>query len=96
MEKLANEQSVTDQYAMPRQRIQHNRETHALFPDFAQRLERFKEETDLSRSEVARRLETYRHTLWHWKEGKMSPHYQYRRALLKLSDSLGLGHLFMD
>ncbi len=66
------------------------------FPTSRSGWRRFKEETDLSRSEINRRLETCRHTLWHWTEVKMSPHYQHRRALLKLADSPGIGHLFMD
>ena len=81
---------------MPRQRIQHSRITFALPDDFPQRLKLFQEESGLSWSEVARRLETYRHTVWRWAEGKTQPNYQHRRALLELADSMGLGKLLTD
>ena len=51
---------------MPRQRIYHKRNTYELPDDFPQRLERFQEESGLSWSEIARRLGTYRHTVWRW------------------------------
>ena len=48
---------------MPRQRTHYSRRTY-VFPDnFPQRLKRFQEESGLSWSEIARRLETYRHTV---------------------------------
>ena len=89
---------------MPRQRIYHKRNTYELPDDFPQRLERFQEESGLSWSEIARRLGTYRHTVWRWAEGRARPNYQHRKALmpslgsatLELADSLGLGHLFTD
>ena len=77
---------------MPRQRTHSSRRTD----DFPQRLERFKEESGLSWSEIARRLETYRHTVWRWAEGGVRPNHQHRKALMELADSLGLGHLFTD
>ena len=78
---------------MPRQRIRHSRRTYLLPEDFPQRLRRFQEESGLSWSEIARRLETYRHTVWRWANGRARPNYQHRRALLELADSMGLGHL---
>ena len=81
---------------MPRQRIHHSRDTYELPADFPERLERFKEESGLSWSEIARRLGTYRNTVWRWKEGRGRPNYQHRKGLLELADSLGLGHLFTD
>ena len=78
---------------MPRQRIRHNRRTHPVPDDFPQPLRRFQEESGLSWSEIARRLETYRHTVWRWANGRARPNYQHRRALLELADSMGLGHL---
>ena len=81
---------------MPRQRIDHSRKTYDLPDDFPQRLERFKEESRLPWSEIARRLGTFRHTVWRWKEGRGRPNYQHRKALLELADSLGIGHLFTD
>ena len=81
---------------MPRQRIRHNRRTHPVPDDFPQRLRRFQEESGLSWSEIARRLETYRHTVWRWAEGRTRPNYQHRKALVELAESLGLGHLLPD
>ena len=81
---------------MPRQRIYHKRNTYEFPDDFPQRLERFQEESGLSWSEIARRLGTYRHTVWCWAEGRARPNYQHRKALMELADSLGLGHLFTD
>ena len=81
---------------MPRQRTRHSRITYVLPDDFPQRLERFQEESGLSWSEIARRLRTYRHTVWRWAEGRVRPNYQHRKALMELAESLGLGHLFTD
>ena len=78
---------------MPRQCNLYNRRTYVLPEDFPQRLRRFQEESGLSWSEIARRLETYRHTVWRWANGRARPNYQHRRALLELADSMGLGHL---
>ena len=81
---------------MPRQRTHYSRRTY-VFPDnFPQRLKRFQEESGLSWSEIARRLETYRHTVWRWAEGRVRPNHQHRKALVELADSLGPGHLFTD
>ena len=49
---------------MPRQRTRNSRITYALPDDFPQRLERVQEESGLSWSEIARRIETFRHTVW--------------------------------
>ena len=81
---------------MPRQRIHHSRVTYQVPHDFPERLERFKEESGLTWAEIARRLGTYRHTVWRWAEGKIRPNCQHRKALLALADSLGLGHLFTE
>ena len=79
---------------MPRQRIRHSRETNAIPVDFPQRLRRFQRESGLSSSDIARRLGTYRHTVWRWAEGRTRPNYQHRRALFELAGSMGLGPLF--
>ena len=79
---------------MPRQHTNHTGRTYPLADDFPQRLERFKEQSGLSWSEIARRLGTYRHTVWRWKDGRSQPNYQYRRALWDLAESMGLGRLF--
>ena len=81
---------------MPRQRKDYSGETYPLPKDFPARLERFKVESGLSWSEIARRLGTFRHTVWRWKEGLARPNYQYRRALWELADDMGLGHIFTD
>jgi len=57
-------------------------------------LVRFKDEFGPSWSEIARRLGTFRHTVWRWKEGHALPNYQYRRALWELADDMDLGHTF--
>ena len=79
---------------MPRQRIHHSRRAYEFPADFPERLKRFREESGLSRSEIGRRLGTYRNTVWRWKEGRAHPSYQHRKALVELADSLDLGHLF--
>ena len=79
---------------MPRQRNRYTSVTYALPEDFPQRLKRFQEESGLSWSEMARRLGTYRHTVWRWAEGRARPNYQHRKALMELAGSMGLRHLF--
>ena len=81
---------------MPRQRIHHSRVTHQVPHDFPERLKRFQEESGLSWAEIARRLGTYPHTVWLWKEGKFRPNQHHMKALLDLARSLGLGRLFTD
>ena len=78
---------------MPRQRILHNRENYAFPADLPQRLRRFQRESGYSWSEIARRLGTYRHTVWRWAEGRTRPNHHHRRALLELAQSMGLGHI---
>ena len=81
---------------MPRQRTNYLRDTYDFPGDFAQRLVRFKKESGLTWAEIARRLGTYPHTVWRWKEGLGRPNAQHMMALLDLADDLGLGHLFTD
>ena len=81
---------------MPRQRNNYSRRTYDLPEDFPERLKRFKELSAWSWSEIARRLGTYRNTVWLWKDGRARPNYQHRRALLELADSVGLGRLFRE
>ncbi len=81
---------------MPRQRNRYSSVTYVLPKDFPQRLKRFQEESGLSWSEMARRLGTYRHTVWRWAEGRARPNYQHRRALMELADTMSLGYLFTD
>ena len=79
---------------MPRQRINHKGETNEVPKDFAERLKRFQEISGLSWSEIARRIGTYRYTVWRWKEGRTRPIQHYWQALLDLAEDLGLAHLF--
>ena len=79
---------------MPRQRTRYSRKTYAFPDDFPERLKRFKEESSLSWSEIARRLGTYRHTVWRWTKSGVRPNAQHMMALLDLADDLGLAHLF--
>ena len=81
---------------MPRQRTHHSRITY-VFPDnFPHRLKRFQKESGLSWSEISRRLGTYRHTVWRWKEGRGRPNAEHMVALLDLADDVGLLHLFTE
>ena len=79
---------------MPRQRVNYSRQTYDFPKDFSQRLERFKEESCLSWAELARRLGTYPHTLWRWRNMGVRPSAEHMMALLDLAEELGLGHLF--
>ena len=79
---------------MPRQRIDHSGRIYRLPADFPERLVRFQRESGLSWSEIARRIGTYRNTVWRWASGRARPNYQHRKALMELADDLGLGHLF--
>ena len=58
---------------MPRQHIHHTKWTYFFPDDFPERLKRFQKESGLSWAEIDRRLETYRHTVWRWVEGRVRP-----------------------
>ena len=79
---------------MPRQRIDYNRITYQFPDDFQERLERLQQESGLPWAEIARRIGTYPHTLWRWRNIGVRPSAEHMMALLDLADSLGLGHLF--
>ena len=80
---------------MPRQRIDYNIPTYEFPDDFPERLRRFQEESGLSWSEIARRIGTYRYTVWRWKEGLALPSRLHRRALMELAAGMGgLDRLF--
>ena len=81
---------------MPRQRILYRRRTYDFPNDFPDRLKRFQEESGLSWSEIARRIGTYRHTVWRWTEGQVRPNVKHMMALLELANDLGLGHIFTE
>ena len=82
--------------AMPRQRTLYITRTQAFPGDFPERLKRFQRESGLSWSEISRRLGTYRHTVWRWKEGRGRPNAEHMIALHDLAEELGLLHIFTD
>ena len=81
---------------MPRQRTNYSRKTYVIPDDFPKRLKRFQEESGLSWSEIARRLETYRHTVGRWCKAGVRPNQHHMRALLDLADDFGLSYLFTE
>ena len=76
---------------MPRQRTHHSRRTNVFPGDFAQRLVRFRGESDLPWAEIARRLGTYPHTVKRWWMEGVRPHFRHQMALLDLANDLGPG-----
>ena len=54
---------------MPRQRTNCVRDTYDFPANFPERLARLQRESGLPWAEIARRLGTYPHTVWRWKEG---------------------------
>jgi len=77
---------------MPRQKLPHERGLYEFPDDFPQCLERFKEASGLSWSELARRLGTSTLTLRRWLNG-VQPSARYLLALQDLAEELGLAHL---
>ena len=80
---------------MPRQRTQYRRRTYRP-TDFPERLKRFQEESGLSCSEIARRIGTYRPTVWRWVEGRVRPNVKHMMALMALTEDLGLDYFFTE
>ena len=78
--------------AMPRQRIHHSRRTY----DFPERLVRFQDESKLPWAEINRRLDTDAETTRRWRDKDVLPNTRNYAALLRMADSLDLGHLFTD
>ena len=81
---------------MPRQRTQYRRRTYEFPDDFPERLKRFQEKSGLSWSENARRIGTYRPTVWRWAEGRVRPNVKHMMAPLELAEHLGLGYVFTE
>ena len=77
---------------MPRQRTHHSRMVYV----FPQRLERFKEESDLPWAELVSRLGTSALNLRCWKDKGVRPILRHLMALLELAEDLGLGYIFTD
>ena len=80
---------------MPRQRTHHSRITYVFPDDFPERLERFKEESNLPWAELNRRLGIHPYTMSRWKK-RVRPSVRHMMALLDLADDLDLGHLFSE
>ena len=81
---------------MPRQHIDCRIQTYDFPDDFTERLKRFQKESGLSWSEIARRVGTYRHTVFRWMNGSRRPNTEHMMALLDLAEGLGLAHIFTD
>ena len=81
---------------MPRQRTDYYRTTYDFPNDFTERLKRFKRESGLSWSEIARRIGTYCHTVFRWVNGTNRPNTEHMMALLELAEGLGLAHIFTE
>ena len=72
---------------MPKQRTYYSLRTHVFPDDFPQRLERFKVESGLSWSEIARRLGTCRHTVWRWWQAGVRPNQHHTEKTKLHKDS---------
>ena len=81
---------------MPKQRHNYFRDVYECSDDFPERLKRFQRESRLSWSEIARRIGTYRHTVFRWANGSSRPNMEHMMALLALAEDLGLAHIFTD
>ena len=81
---------------MPRQRTDYYRTTYDFPDDFTERLKSFQKESGLSWSEIARRIGTYRHTVFRWVNGSSRPNTEHMMALLDLAEGLGLAHIFTE
>ena len=81
---------------MPRQHTNYIRTPHDFPDDFTERLKRFQKESGLSWSEIARRIGTYRHTVFLWVNGSNRHNTEHMMALLKVAEGLGLAHIFTE
>ena len=57
---------------------------------------RFQEESALPWAELNRRLDAHPETIRRWRGKGVRPSTRHYAALMKLADSLGLGHIFTD
>jgi transcriptional regulator with XRE-family HTH domain len=78
---------------MPRQKARHRRGYYEFPEDFPECLQRLKEASGLSWSELARRLGTSPLTLRRWMKAGVQPSGHYLLALQDLAEELGLAHL---
>ena len=81
---------------MPRQRTDYHRTTYGFPGDFTERLKRFQKESGLSWSEIAQRVDAYRHTVFRWVNGRSRPNTEHMMALLAMAQGLGLAHVFTE
>lgn len=77
---------------MPRQRLIHRRAVHVFPENFAESLERIREASGLSWSELARRLGTNPLTLRRWRHG-IHPNAHHLFALMAVARDLRVSHL---
>lgn len=77
---------------MPRQRLIHRRAVHVFPENFAESLERIREASGLSWSELARRLGTNPLTLRRWRHG-IHPNAHHLFALMAVARDLGVSQL---
>ena len=77
---------------MPRQRTHYRRTVRAFPEDFPESLERLKDASGLTWSEMARRLGTSTLTLRRWRHGTR-PSARHLLALQQVAEELGFGHL---
>ena len=78
---------------MPRKHKDHRRGFYEFPDNFSECLERFKEASGLSWSELARRLGTSPLTIRRWRKKGVQPSAHYLLALQDLAEELGLSHL---
>ena len=57
---------------------------------------RFQEESALPWAELNGRLDTHPETMRRWRDKGVRPSTRHYAALVKLADSLGLGHIFTE
>ncbi len=77
---------------MPLRRSRYKTSSHVFLEEFPEVLERFKEASGLSWSEIARRVGTSTLVIRRWRRGA-HPSSEHLIALLNLAEDLGLSHL---
>ena len=77
---------------MPIRRSRYKMSSHVFLKGFPEALERFKEASGLSWSEIARRVGTSTLVIRRWRRGA-HPSSEHLIALLNLAQDLGLAHL---
>ena len=80
----------------PRGLVKRTARHGTLHRHLPERPRRFRQESGLSWSEIARLPGTYRNIVWRWMEGPAFPNRLHVIALLDLDDSMAPGHVFTD